>query len=347
MLGAISQGGPPGVLYNPGRPAAISSWVASDEGDAGLRDFLYLDADRIRSLLAQLDGGVVEQVIEKATTGGQAQAGGRVFGLFDLRGSLSRERASEQTKTLQDALYLIFEEAASRQGLLAEIEELGDPAAWQDGSLHEQLREGQLLSCHAPTRILDARLFRERAHRFVEWSEVAQRLEESEQKAAEEREEPAATEPDRDAPGEEDLAFIKDIGDLYGLLMADQISVRQFPCGVDRPELSLSGTLLARPEFLQEEREALFGKYGSALSKWTVVSQVATLPQPEQPAPGMPEEPAEDQGASRRFFFEALAVYGMRTFEEQGFVEAPAFPGVHVTPLAVYREVPVAGEERR
>jgi hypothetical protein len=39
------------------------------------------------------------------------------FQIFDLGGALAREKAAEQTKTLQDALYLLFEEAARESGL--------------------------------------------------------------------------------------------------------------------------------------------------------------------------------------------------------------------------------------
>jgi len=139
-----------------------------DKTDVVLRDFIYLDSDRVRSLLAQLDGGVVEQVVERAKTTGQGEAGGRFFGLFDLRGSLARERTSEQTKTTQDAIYFVFEEAAEELGLFTELEEFADPAPWLSGAVHAHLSEGQLLRSSAPTRILDAHLFRERAHRFVE-----------------------------------------------------------------------------------------------------------------------------------------------------------------------------------
>jgi len=82
-----------------------------------LRDFIYVDVDRVRSLLAQLAGGVVEGSVERLTKSRDARAGGSIFGLFELGGGLLRERATEQTKSLQDALFLLFEDAASQSGL--------------------------------------------------------------------------------------------------------------------------------------------------------------------------------------------------------------------------------------
>jgi hypothetical protein len=114
-----------------------------------LRDFVYLDIDRVRSLLAQLSGGVVEQSVERLTKSQDARAGGSLFGLFDRGGGLFRERATEQTKTLQDALFILFEDAAAESGLFELATDLGDVANWEDRSVHEALRPGQLLRLSA------------------------------------------------------------------------------------------------------------------------------------------------------------------------------------------------------
>jgi hypothetical protein len=70
---------------------------------------------------------------------------------------------------------------------------------------------------------------------------------------------------------------VKKIGEFVNVFLARSV------CGSSPAEscirkLGLSGTLLGRSGYLQEEREALFAKYGSLVSEWTVVSQVATVP---------------------------------------------------------------------
>jgi hypothetical protein len=169
----------------------------------------------------------------------------------------------------------------------------------------------------------------------MDWALAAARLESSD--------DATANDDDLVVSIQREVGHVRHIGDIYAFMMADQISIRQFPCGAEQSPLCVAGTLLTRPGFLQEEREALFGKYGSALSDWTMVCQVATLPRVDHGSAALPIPPQADaSGAERRMFFEDLAVFGMATFEEQGFVEAPAFPAIHVTPLAVYREVPTS-----
>lgn len=44
---------------------------------------------------------------------------------------------------------------------------------------------------------------------------------------------------------------------------------------------------------------------------------------------------------SNRAEFEAMGIDLMKTFAEAGFMGAPVFPGMTITPIAIYREVPL------
>lgn len=337
---------PEGALLVSEAAAIFRDMTSSGQAGGALRDFLYLDSERVRSLLAQLDGGVVEQVVEAAKRSAQGRAGAKVFGVFDLRGTLVRERASEQTKTLQDAVYLLFEEAASESGLFASVD-LEHPAAWEMGSVHEQLREAQLIRCTAPARILDSRLVRARTDRFLEWMKIAASLDPSvaaklgqvaknkRGKALDDlmREQLDGTSPDE----------IRRIAEFMELFLGGQILLRQFPCGPGHPAYALVGTLLDRAGYLQEERDALFAKYGSGVSEWTMVGQVATVPEPDKMEDPDFElfEGSEDK--IDRTQFEEIGANLMHLMERIGIAEGPTYPAVPVTPLAVFREVP-AGE---
>jgi hypothetical protein len=247
-----------------------------------IRDFVYVDIDRVRSLLAQLAGGVVEQSVERLSKSHEARAGGSLFGLFELGGALFRERASEQTKTLQDAIFLLFEDAATEAGLFEVAINLADPSHWVSGRVHESLRAGQLLRVTAPTRILDAEHFRDRVERLADWSRLVATFSLSGQldhiKSTKERDRRIEMQTAQVLGGPGALDEIKRIGEFIHVFLAGQISLRQFPCGLEHSKLAFSGSLLGRPGYLQEEREALFAKYGSVVTDWTVVSQVATVP---------------------------------------------------------------------
>jgi hypothetical protein len=309
-----------------------------------LRDFLYLDVDRIRSLLAQLEGGIVEQTVDRLTSSKEARAGASLFRIFEMGGNLVREQAGEQTKTLQDALFLLFEESAAASGVLRESIDLTREEAWRDGTIHRHLEPGQLLQTTALTRILDSRHFRERVERFARWPRLVVAFSSQDRLAAvknpkerERRLEQMVT----DAMGGPGFAtLVEEMGEFVELFLGGQISIRQFPCGTEFSEFALVGMLLDRPGFLQEEREALFAKYGSAPSYWTMVSQVATVPQEAGTEPDLDTTAlmrADEQ--INRAEFEDLAAQFMQMLENSGIAEGPTFPSVAVTPIAVYREV--------
>ena len=123
-----------------------------------LRDYLYVDAERVRLLLAQLEGGVVEEVIERAGGTRQRQAQGTVFGSY-LQSSYTEETGTERSRSLQDALFFLFEEAATRLGLFAPSTGFSSPDEWYSGRLHERLVSGQLVRSTGPTQLLDNRSF--------------------------------------------------------------------------------------------------------------------------------------------------------------------------------------------
>lgn len=317
-----------------------------------LRDILYTDVERVRGLLAQLERGVVDAVVETYRSEGPESSPSFVSA-FDLGESLVQSRA-EQTKSLQDALFLLFEEAATNAGVLSDVPGLHDADAWRDGSLHRDLLPGQLLRCTATTRMIDPVLARERVMRFIELGRVAVQfadgvdvLPAGRSKGQERQQQKAIDAAFAGLMGGMSPQTVERLGVFIEAYFGKQLSVRQFPCGLEAREFSLVGPLLTRPSYLQEEREALFSKYGSAPSEWTMVAQVATVP--TAPSSGDNASEGSELGSSEaasgdempnRLEFEGIASNMMEMMEHLGVAGGPTYPSVAVTPLAIYRAVP-------
>jgi hypothetical protein len=144
--------------------------------------------------------------------------------------------------------------------------------------------------------------------------------------------------------GGTDPSAVKSIADVFSSLMGQAIAIRVLPCGVDHPELSFGGALLDRRDYVQPEREALFGRYGAVLREWTCVMQIASLPT----GPGFKEEDV-DFGAIqltgpdnriKRASLERMATQFLGFMESMGMAEGPRWPSISVTPLAIYRRIP-------
>ena len=119
------------------------------------------------------------------------------------------------------------------------------------------------------------------------------------------------------------------------------IVVRSFPAGHDEPECHLVGILSEESSYLSTERNALFSRFGYDTQEWTLVAQVARIPDDSPPAVlalGEMKDVVSGRVIDRMKLEEHMAK--LATFlEQQGIAEAPKFPAIAVTPLALYRHI--------
>lgn len=85
--------------------------VSENEQLSNLRDFVYLDVERVKSAIAQLHGGVVSDLVEgsEASTARGGRAGLRVFADVGVEGSYATVNRSTETRTLHDFVYTDLE----------------------------------------------------------------------------------------------------------------------------------------------------------------------------------------------------------------------------------------------
>jgi hypothetical protein len=311
-----------------------------------LREFFYVDVDRVRSLLAQLQGGVVDAVHSETSTALEAGAQATLLG-FGGRGGYARQERSQESRSLQDLTFVAFERTANEEGLITELgDEFRDPDAWESGDVHSRLREGQLVRVECDVQVLDGGLFVDRIKRLDLMADAMVKISgdvlglnmSAKQKAAAVAA-AKATLLDGLTPTQ-----LQALSDFISSFMGDSISLRVLPCGREHLEFGFSGAMLGRKEYIQEERENLFSRYGSLARSWTVVMQVAAIPQ--NPADetaaeaASPSVAATPDGAFSRAGMERIAGDLLALMENVGIVEGPRWPSVSVTPLGLYRTVP-------
>lgn len=288
-------------------------------GEAVLRDFFYVDTDRVRSLLAQLYEGVPEQVKKSEEKHSKWQVGLR--GLATALRESGSSSEGEETRALSDLHFAMFEEAAEVTGFLRDItEETLDPRNWKRSRLHNMLVEGDLIRYTAPTRIIDPR-------------HIAKTLEQ--QDAAFSRSaQPAG------------ISF-REVSSMVQALYGPGVVLRSFPAGLDQPECNFVGTLLDDPRYLEQERTTLFSRHGVDAQDWTVVGQVSRLPartpSTQLALSGVQEMFAQGPSTLDRAKLEQFLAQVVQMVERTGLSEAPQHPGIVITPLAVYRFLQTPG----
>jgi hypothetical protein len=106
-------------------------------------------------MLAQLAGGAPDIVSER--TSKFSRLGG-TLGIpgFSIEGGAERHTEQEESRSLTDLTFVLFEESAEAVGLLREIsDEAAIEANWRSGRLHTSLELSQLIRVTAPVRLLD------------------------------------------------------------------------------------------------------------------------------------------------------------------------------------------------
>jgi len=348
-----------------------------------LREFFYVDVMRIRSLLGQLDRGIVDSVVEKHGDSTAGDLGVSFLGFTGDR-STSRSTGTEASRSMHEMLFTIFEEAAQSEGILRELEPepLSHPEYWDSSDLHRSLIEGELLRLFTPVTVVDPQYVQARLKRFADLNDglaamfAAQHEKQITKLEAETREaigaQIAQIPGGRDKQGPERRklegqlkrviddaraefskvsvapidAHIQAIFDLVNrFLSADALSVRFPACGDNRLELAFSGSLLGRSEYIQDERDALFSRYGSLLQGWTSVVQIASIPTQEDAIAARERDFekvqfAGDEGILNRSVFERTVIDLLGKLEAVGIAEGPLWPGISVIPLGIYRVVP-------
>lgn len=119
-----------------------------------LREFLYVDTDKVRAMLAQLAGGVAEEERETSRQEKRNTVGPRsVAQHLHVTGE---ERYTQ--KSLGDAIFPTLEDELESQGLLRDIsEEVAEQSEWTSGNLKRVARPGSLVRVTAMGSLFDAR----------------------------------------------------------------------------------------------------------------------------------------------------------------------------------------------
>lgn len=310
-----------------------------------LLDFLYLDIERVKSLLSQMKGGVVDTVVERYRNEAEGKAGAKLFTIAEIGGSLVREKATEQTKSLRDYIYIVFEAAADDAGLFLK-HDLQKTENWE-GPQRAKLRGGQLIRVTAPTRILDAAHFKTNIENTLELPREVAAFATMQQQAGagwsdEFRRLNLQTLGNEMIGGKHVADNMLAMGRFVYTLLSGQIIVRQFPCGLEYKDYNIVGILSDKLGFLQEDRESLFSKYGYELSQWTLVAQIASVP--ERPSPEVekievPDIMVPGKAKVSRHRFEELANTFMSQIQATGLAGAPEFPEISVNPIALYHRI--------
>lgn len=309
-----------------------------------LKDFVYIDVPRMESFLAQVQQGLVKEMVESASgqKGIEAKlAGGVPWLRAELLGTGGITRVQKTNKILHDYLHTVLEEELGDR--VIETAEAFSPEDWRSGVVHRRLGERQtdFVEIKGRVRILDFASMGLQLETLAKMMESFSRVQSASSKPNQAKPRPAkrGKQSRQKLPKEKEedemSQFIALIKEFYG----DLIILKAYPVPGDDVYYFI-GAL--DKSYLQDERAQMLLKFGTSPSvDWTVLAQVASVPQETQQPQGIqfPDLPqlSPDQFTDFSEIIMVMLEAIGTAFTQTGFTMSVKHPAISITPLAVYR----------
>ncbi|WP_156479290.1 hypothetical protein [Kocuria palustris] len=321
-----------------------------------LRDYLYVDIDKVHGLATQIYDGVPEKSSDLAAR--QSELG---VDLKLLKGSRGKSKQEVIDKSLGDAVFQDLESDLESLNFLSDIShEISTPQGWDE--LHERLQPGQIVRITAPatlfhpthlsTTILNLATAADGIHQVMESFESDREPAQSVAPTAKKKNRndtarrggpttpPDPSLPETQLPNIETIPYLDAPRELLaGMIRAtrgifgDGIHLHMRPTGTTGP--IISARLEEGRRFFDSQPDVLLSRYGLVPQEFTLVGILGQL--------GSNLASTEDANMSksdnaliRAGFVDMIAKF---LGESAGLVDMPADPGFSITPLAVYRGI--------
>ncbi len=276
------------------------------------RDFIYLDIDRVQSILAQLEQGLLNEVMEgknEHTTGKAGIVVNLLYMMLPVRasGSVEHGRGSSisESKVLHDYAFEQARLALEREGLLVDGDNLD----------RDEVPETGFVLVRGSARISDYRTLEKISANFDKVDKIFSAQTRKQPKKGKEKSE------------------IKEMSTIINAFFEDTIRVSI----TNAQDCEFVGPL-AR-EHLREDIRDLIYKYSSAPpGEWVMLANIARVPEPEdseeEAIMERMGEVSEGSSVARQMGHAMSSLYGF-----QELLGTVSYPEVAVSPIAVYREI--------
>ncbi|MFH9471223.1 hypothetical protein ACH4LT_28745 [Streptomyces clavifer] len=277
-----------------------------------MRDYLYVDTPRVRTLLAQLSSGLPEEKRSDHTRRWTDH-------LTGTEGPGHEEMTSDQeVRSLAELHVAMLEDDSEYTEMLLDVSDVSKKSKnWNRGRLHKALHPGSLIRVKGPTSVIHPASFAASVAAFDAFSE--------------------------------DSEFAKDVSKIVHAMYGQHqhLTLRVFPCGENEWEYQYSGVISDPGNYLAGEREVLFSRLGADPQEWTTLAMISRIPERDSTSPAVRFERAisslqaamGDGEEVNRLVLERMIQETSRAMEGMGLSEAPTWPAISVIPLAVYRTV--------
>lgn len=252
-----------------------------------IRDFIYLDVERMKSIFSQINEGVSESSTEetgskKSVSGGAEGSGGipllaKIKG--DIKSEIIWENKESETKTLHDHMYNLIEEVLREDKSIYYIDSDNDyiKKSWINGELGDKISDTAFLLIKGRVMLDDYVKFKKLVKNFNKLQETFNSLNVDFPTDPEERElfKKVLRKNLREQGTSFDDEKIDNILFIIQHFYQNELFIKVLPYP-DNYYLRFIGNL--NQKFLRESMESITFKYGTfPVSEWYVFGQVSSI----------------------------------------------------------------------
>jgi len=297
-----------------------------------IRDFIYLDTERLKSIIAQIEQGLINISTQLKSNNKEvmAKAGGSLLGLLEAAGGAKYvwQNQATETRTLHDNIYNKVENALTSNDLLITIP--GNIKMESiDSGFESMVSNTSFILAKGKVIINDFTRMRLMLEKFNGLGKfIAQCGVSSLPINTPEHLKNQALKKARDKMTL-DKSMIEGFKLFFDLFYKDRVVIKMITFE-DYPDFRLVGNLKA--DFLRENISSIIYKYGTApVSEWTIFAQVASIP-PKDMSKIENEIGGADIGIALQQMFNAFRE--VELLAQSSVVH----PEIAITPIAIYRE---------
>lgn len=316
-----------------------------------LREYLYVDFEKVKGLASQLYEGIPETLEESRKDTGRKQLGSRYIGYL----AKDRETDIVDRKLIADALFPAIERDLEAEQYLEDISDIVSNAEkFTSGEIAADFPPGCIVRISSLGRLVDPRYFSRTmtgfstaVNGFVLLDGKPENSHATPGKARKPTPRSSATLedpedcipelPDGFFPPEDEVktSTLRGMTKIMRGIYPDGLSMVLSPTGVGGPGISVR--LQEGRQHLDADPQTLFARYGLGLQEWTIVGTIGHhASEPDNTA----VVDAMDGTRINRGKLTAMVNNFLESMSTYGLVEMPQAPGFSIVPIAVYRVVP-------
>jgi len=298
-----------------------------------IRDFIYLDVDRLKSILSQIERGLIESKTETSSSSKEilGEGGLSIPAILKAAGGVKflLENRSTETKTLHDHIYNYVEDELTNKGQLININKSSYVEAWKNGIIHEDLSQTSFILAKGHFVINDYEYMKNILERFNDISEFIAYCGTLENKNSIPQKEKTKQFHRARTEMKLDRKLVKGLLNFIDTFYKNRLIIKVLPFR-DYSNFRLVGNL--QDDFLRDKIQSILYKYGtSPSSEWILFAQIASMPEKSYHSFSIDGMAGSKIEVAMQSVFSAL-----REIESTGL--SVTYPEISVTPIAIYRE---------